>query len=77
MDILDDFPKEQRDLTKEQADEITQIMRDLQNKFISLNVYWENLGDFWKKHGLKNFTKGLRVSSFLRFAYNPFCNLVN
>ena len=51
MDILDDFPKEQRDLTKEQADEITQIMRDLQNKFISLNVYWENLGDFWKKHG--------------------------
>ena len=52
MDILDEFPKEQRELTKEQADEITNIMRDLQNKFISLNVYWENLGDFWKKHGL-------------------------
>ena len=51
MDILDEFPKEQRELTKEQADEITNIMRDLQNKFISLNVYWENLGDFWKKHG--------------------------
>ena len=51
MDILDEFPKEQRELTKEQADEITKIMRDLQNKFISIDVYWENLGYFWKKHG--------------------------
>ena len=38
MDILDEFPKEQRELTKEQADEITKIMRDLQNKFISINI---------------------------------------
>ena len=43
MDILDEFPKERRELTKEQADEITKIMKDLQNKFISIDVYWENL----------------------------------
>ena len=51
MDILDEFPKEQRELTKEQADEITKIMRDLQNKFISIDVYWENLGEVWNKNG--------------------------
>lgn len=57
MDILDDFPIQEKNMEDDKVKELLDLIRDLQNKVIPKKVYWEKLGDFWTKHGFPEWSE--------------------
>ena len=51
MDILDDFPKEEKMMKDEKATELYKLMRRLQTGAIDLNNYYRRLAVFWEGEG--------------------------
>jgi len=57
MDILDEFPVEEKIMEDDKVKELLDLMRAVQNKVISSQAYWEKLGDFWNKHGFPEWSE--------------------
>ncbi len=51
MDILDDFPKEERFLEKGQGRKLIKLMGRLSQGSLGLNEYYRELAEFWKENG--------------------------
>jgi len=51
MDILDEFPKEDRFLEKGQGRKLIKLMGRLSQGSLGLNEYYRELAEFWKENG--------------------------
>ena len=52
MDILDDFPKEEKFLEKGQGRKLIKLMGRLSQGSLGLNEYYRELAEFWKENGV-------------------------
>tara|TARA_R100001082_G_C4278894_1_gene123024 strand:+ start:274 stop:471 length:198 start_codon:yes stop_codon:yes gene_type:complete len=51
VDILDDFPKEEKFMEDERATELYELMRKVQAGAIDLKNYYRRLAVFWEEEG--------------------------
>ena len=51
MDILDDFPEQEKIMNDESSDELIKLMRLVKSGRISVNNYYKKLAEFWTKQG--------------------------
>ena len=51
MDILDDFPEQEKIMNDESSDELIKLMRLVKSGRISVNNYYKKLAEFWTKRG--------------------------
>jgi len=51
MDILDEFPKEEKNMEEDKVKELLGLMRAVQRRSVSPQEYWEKLGNFWNDNG--------------------------
>ena len=50
MDIMDDFPKEEKIMESEKVEELMDLIRLLMKGVLSADEYFQKLADFWNKH---------------------------
>ena len=57
MDILDDFPVEEKPMEPELVSEFMVMIKDLKKKRITTKVYYVRLAKFWEKLGFPEFAE--------------------
>jgi len=57
MDIMDDFPKEEKIMESEKVEELMGLIRLLMKGALSADEYFQKLADFWNNHGFPEYAE--------------------